>query len=503
MHIGEVWKKLTRKNTGAKEETQRGLHAAHVSDLRSSGVSSALLNSPVDLREPGIPWERRRTIGKKFRLQFPRERHAGWVPAKNRPSPLDLINASNEGRQKELVPLRMGRMAATPFTFLRGSACVMAFDLKRTPVSGISVVIDGDAHLNNFGLYGTPQRDVCFDLNDFDETLVGPWEWDLKRLVASVNVAGRENGLNRRERANAVRRTVLGYRENLERIQSMGVLDVWYLLAYPGRQNPLRKMDAKTEAVFHKSVQKALQQTNTALLTKMAERGVDGRWALRHDPPILTAVDDKTRRKITDSFAEYAKTLTPERRYMLRRYHVVDVAHRVVGVGSVGTRAYLALLFGNGDSDPLFLQVKEAIVPAHAPYLPPLPPEYAHHGKRVVMGERVLQASTDVMLGWTTIDGRPYYVRQMKNLKGSIPVEWLSGKSLEFYVWACGALLARAHARSSDAALISGYCGKSEALDEAMADWAEAYGDQTEADHAVLVKAVKSGKVRAVRDAES
>lgn len=477
-------------------------HAAET-ELPNLVVSLTLLNSDLDLRKPGIPWERRRAIGKGLRRQHPRERHSEWTPAKNRPSPLDLVTASNEGRQTEFVPLRMGRMAASPFTFFRGAACVMAYDLKRTLVSGINVVIDGDAHVNNFGLYGTIQRDVCFDLNDFDETTLGPWEWDLKRLVASVNVAGRENGLNRRERRSAVKGTVAGYRTNLERIQSMGVLDVWYLHAYPGRQNPLRKMNAKTEAILGKSVQKAMRQSNASLLAKAAERGVDGGWAFRHDAPVLTQVDNRMRDKIIDSFSEYAHTLTPERRYMLRRYNVVDVAHRVVGVGSVGTRAYLVLLFGNGDDDPLFLQVKEAVTPAHAPYLPPLPAEYAHEGKRVVMGERVLQASTDVMLGWTTIDGRPYYVRQMKNLKGSIPVEWLSGKSFDFYTWACGALLARAHARSGDAALIAGYCGKSEALDDAMADWAEIYGDQTESDHALLVRAIKSGKVRAVKDSES
>ena len=487
-----------------KDRNRRVAPAARAlksSEMPSLGISFELLASKVDVSKPGIPWERRRTMGKGLQQRHPRELHANWKPHKNRPNPLELIEASNLGRQKEFIPLRMGRMAATPFTFFRGAACVMAYDLKDTPVSGIDVIIDGDAHVNNFGLYGTPQRDVVFDLNDFDETTIGPWEWDLKRLVASVNVAGRENGLNRRERANAVKACVSGYRANLDRLQSMGVLDIWYLFAYPGRQNPLRKMDPKTEAIFGKSLQKARQQTNAALLSKTAERRVNGAWALREDPPILTSVDDATRAKIIDGLSGYGNTLAPERRYMLRRYHVADVGHRVVGAGSVGTRAYLVLLFGNGDDDPLFLQVKEAIVPAHAPYLPPLPSAYSHQGKRVVFGERVLQASTDVMLGWTTIDGRPYYVRQMKNLKGSIPVEWLSGRSFEFYVWACGALLARAHARTSDAALIAGYCGKAEVLDNALVEWAEAYGDQTEVDHAVLVKAIKSGKVKATEDA--
>jgi uncharacterized protein (DUF2252 family) len=374
----------------------------------------------------------------------------------------------------------------------------MAWDLSHTPSSGIQVVMDGDAHVNNFGLFGTPQRDVIFDLNDFDEAVIGPWEWDLKRLVASVNVSGRENGLNRKERRAAVMRCVAGYRANAERLQGMGVLDTWYLHAYPDRENPLVEMDPKSAAMFKKSVAKAKQQTNWTLLAKTANRSVDGAWRLKEDPPVLTRVDASTREKVIDALNEYAETLTRERRYMLSRYHVVDVAHRVVGVGSVGTRAYLALLFGNGDTDPLFLQVKEAIVPAHAPYLPALPNEFAHQGKRVIAGQRALQASSDLMLGWTSIDGRPYYVRQMKNMKGAVPIEWLTGESFDFYAWACGAILARAHARTGDAACIAGYCGNSAVFDEALATWAEAYGDQTEADHSALVKAIKSGRVKAV-----
>jgi len=491
---------MSPKRETAKDKPQASGPAANLHGIESLGISPGITRTKIDLRRHGMPWEQRHAQGKGLRKPVPRVGHAEWVPAKNRPNALDLINASNVGRQKEFIPLRMGRMASSPFAFLRGAACVMAYDLNRSPVSGINVVIAGDAHLNNFGIYGTPQRDVVFDLNDFDETMIGPWEWDLKRLVASVNVAGRENGLSRRERANAVMRSVSGYRANMDRLESMGVLHIWYLHAYPGRDNPLAKMGAKSQAVTAKAVKKALRQTNARLLRKIAERDVNGGWRLREDPPVLTAVDNGTRENIIEALTRYADTLLPERRYMLRRYHVADVAHRVVGVGSVGTRAYLVLLLGSGDDDPLFLQVKEAIVPAHAPYLPPIPIEYSHQGKRVVLGERVLQASTDVMLGWTTMDGRPYYVRQMKNLKGSIPIEWLTGETFDFHAWACGAILARAHARSSDAALIAGYCGKSQVLDTALAKWAEAYGDQTESDHAVLLKAIKSGKVKAVRE---
>jgi uncharacterized protein (DUF2252 family) len=463
-----------------------------------SGVFQAGGGVRTRLREVDNPWPMRHRIGKSLRDRTPRESHSDGHPADDRPDPLDLLAASNVGRQEDLVPLRMGRMSASPFTFLRGAACVMAWDLSRSPNSGIRVIIDGDAHINNFGLYGTPQRDVIFDLNDFDEATVGPWEWDLKRLAASVNVAARENGINKAERGAAVRRAVEGYRWCVGRMESMGVLDVWYEHAYPDTKNPLLKRDPKAQALIGKAVAKARTQTNAMLLRKSAERSPSGGLRLREDPPIQTRVDNKTREKVIQGLEEYAAALSPERFFMLNRYHVVDVVHRVVGVGSVGTRAYLALLMGNDDNDPLFLQVKECASPAHAPYVPPLPKQFEHHGKRVVMGQRALQASSDIMLGPTTVDGRPFFVRQMRNMKASIPVEWLTGETFNFYAQACGALLGRAHARSGDAAAIAGYCGRSRTLDKTLATWAEAYGDQTEQDHAHLVQAIKSGKVKAI-----
>jgi len=450
-----------------------------------------------DLGSEMVPWEQRRADGKALRRAVPRESHAPWKPGKNRPDPLKLLAESNKGRQADLVPLRMGRMASSPFAFLRGSACVMASDLSTLPISGIPVVMDGDAHLNNFGMYGTPQHEVVFDLNDFDEAVVGPWEWDLKRLVASVNVAGRQNGLNRRERAAGVMRAVEGYRFNANRLQSMGVLDVWYLHAYPGRANPLVKIDPKSRAVFNKTFAKAQRTDNHTLLPKIADRTGRGKWTFRDDPPVLTRMGGAAKAKAIDALNRYALTLGAERRMMLGRYHVADVAHRVVGVGSVGTRAYLVLLFGNGDDDPLFLQVKESVEPAHGPYLPPRTEEYRHNGKRVMTGQRALQASSDPMLGYTAIDGRDYYVRQMKNLKASVPVEWLTGASFNFYAWLCGAILARAHARTGDPARIAGYCGTSKVLDEALAQWAEGYGDQTEQDHERLVAAIRRGEIKA------
>jgi uncharacterized protein (DUF2252 family) len=481
---------------GRSRSTSPDSTSIDLRDLRMPADSNKL-----DLRYPRVPWERRREIGKALRQRTPRESHGNKASAtQKRPDPLALLELSNRGRQEQLIPLRMGRMAASPFAFLRGSACVMAWDLSKTMSSGINVIIDGDAHLNNFGMYGTPQRDVIFDLNDFDEATIGPWEWDLKRLVASVNVAGRQNGLGPGERAEAVLQCVAGYRWNIQRLQGMGVLDVWYLHAYPGRENTLIKMDSKSDAIFRKTAAKAITQTNATLLAKLAQREVNGGWRFRESPPILTRVKDSTRDQIIGGLNLYSRSLPPERAYMLSQYHVVDIAHRIVGIGSVGTRAYLALLFGNCDSDPLFLQVKEAAPPAHGPYLPPLPKAYADHGRREVMGQTSLQASSDVMLGHTVIDGRPYLVRQMKNMKASIETTDLTGKSFGFYAWACAALLARGHSRSGDAAAIAGYCGGNAVLDEALVTWAEDYGDQTERDHQRLVSAIKTGRVAAITE---
>ncbi|MGK7916228.1 MAG: DUF2252 domain-containing protein [Prochloraceae cyanobacterium] len=440
-------------------------------------------------------WLERREIGKALRERISRESHAHWKTPADRPNPLDILRATNEGRQEHLIPLRMGRMAASPFAFLRGAAAVMAWDLAQTPVSGLQVIIDGDAHLNNFGLYGTPQRTVVFDLDDFDEVTHGSWEWDLKRLAASVNVAGREKGLRKSQRREAVLECVAGYRENANRLQSLRVLEVWYLHHYLGQENPLLKPDAKTQAIGRKAVAKAKEKNNVTLLPKVAQRSIGGDWSFLDRPPILQRTDEETAQKVIASLVPYAKTLSPERSFMFQRYRVADVAHRVVGVGSVGLRAYLVMLFGNDDRDPLFLQVKEAVTPSFAPYTFPLPGELKHEGRRVVLGQRSLQAATDVLLGWTSIDGRPYYVRQMKNMKGSMPLEWLKGSAFATYARACGTLLARAHARSGDIAKIAGYCGKSAVLERAIADFAEAYGDQTERDYEAFVKAIESGQI--------
>jgi uncharacterized protein (DUF2252 family) len=441
----------------------------------------------------------RHKMGAALRRLVPHGAHASWRPPRNRPNPVDVVEAGNAGRQEHLVPLRMSRMSASPFAFLRGAASVMAWDLSHTPVTGIQLFIDGDAHVDNFGFYGSPQGDVLIDLNDFDEATTGPWEWDLKRLVASVNVAARENGMARKERRRAVMHAVLGYRFNIARVSEMGILEVWSLSASPERDQEVVKVPRKPWALIQKVAAKARATTNKTLLPKVAQRHSDGGWRFADDPPVLTRADAGTRAMVAAALVEYAESLSPAYRSMFRRYALADVAHRVVGVGSVGTRAYLALLFGNGDHDPLFLQVKEATLPAHAPYLPVPALRFADQGLRVISGQRALQALGDPLLGHTTIDGRPYYVRQMKNMKASMPVALMTGPSFDFWAFTCGALLARAHARSGDAARISGYCGDDDTLDRALAAFAEAYGDQTDADHAALVQAIKRGRVQSAR----
>jgi uncharacterized protein (DUF2252 family) len=435
-------------------------------------------------------------MGQALRASCPRESHAEWQAPEDRPDPLHLLAASNRGRLADLVPLRMGRMASSTFAFLRGSACVMAWDLSRMPDTGLNVIIDGDAHIDNFGLFGTAEGEVVFDLNDFDETLVGPWIWDLKRLCASVNVAGRDNGFSRRERHATVMQCAAGYRRAITRLATMSTLEIWYQHALADHFAAEFGGDNKVRSIIRKAEERARAQENRTLYGKVTEPG-DGGPRFRSDPPLLVRADDDTREALIEALYGYTETVSRERAYMLRRYRVVDAAHRVVGVGSVGTRAWVVLLIGNNPDDPLFLQVKEAVKPAAAPYAPPLPRDFRHHGRRVVHGQRLLQATGDPLLGWTTLDGRPYYVRQMRNMKGGVPTEWLAPGPLGFFSGGFAALLARGHARTGDAAVIAGYCGSSKALDEALADWAEQYGDQVEQDFQHLRKAVTSGQIKA------
>lgn len=448
-----------------------------------------------ELRKPLEPVAERVRMGQALRNDCPREAHAEWKAPAKRPDPLDLLALSNRGRQAHLVPLRMGRMASSAFAFLRGSACVMAWDLAQLPDTGLNVIIDGDAHIDNFGLFGTPEGEVVFDLNDFDETMVGPWIWDLKRLCASVNVAGRDNGFSRRERHATVMSCVAGYRRSILNLANMSTLAVWYQHSLADHFATEFGGDNKVRSIIRKAEEKARSQENSRLYEKVIEHST-GTPRFREDPPLLVRVDDATREAIIKSLYGYCETVSRERAYMLRRYRVIDAAHRVVGVGSVGTRAWLVLLQGNNPDDPLFLQVKEAVKPAAAPYAPPPPHDFRHHGRRVVHGQRLLQAAGDPLMGWTSMGGRPYYVRQMRNMKGGIPTDWLAPGPLAFFSGGFAALLARGHARTGDAAVIAGYCGNARVLDETLADWAEQYGDQVESDYQQLKAAVASGQVK-------
>ena len=458
----------------------------------------------IDLRMGVESWDKRRQAGKRLRDAVPYAAQAGLPPEPTRPDPVALIEAAHRGRQPALIPLRVARMATSPFAFLRGAAHVMAWDLSRGPRSGIDVVMNGDAHTDNFGLFGTPQRDIVLDLNDFDEVTIGPWEWDLKRLAAGIAVATGDAGASSSARRDAVMEAVSGYQHTMRRLAPQGSLDVWYQTTRADAPHLAGvRMDAEARAVVRRAVDKARRRNNRSLLGQLAERRTDGSWRLQTDPPILTPVDEATRDGIVTGLERYAETLPRERRFMLDRYHVVDVAHRVVGIGSVGTRAYVALLFGNSDADALFLQVKEAVRPAHAPYLPGMPAPYAdHEGERVIYGQRLLQAVGDPLLGWTSIAGRPFYVRQMKNLKGAIPLARMAGASLLTFSYADGALLARAHARTGDAAALTGYCGsgKNRDLSAAIADWAAAYAERNAADFARFRAAIASGRLEAAEN---
>ncbi len=448
------------------------------------------------------PLAERAAIGRARRRTVPRAAHGDWRPDATRPDPVALLVAGNAGRDPGLVPLRMGRMARSPFAFLRGAAAVMAADLAATPASGIPVFVDGDAHLGNFGLFGTPDAQVVVDLNDFDEVLVGPWEWDLKRLTASLEVAGREIGLAPAERAHAVRGASAGYRGEIRALAALPVLALWQRRTavadlFAGAPPAWAPADG-VAAVLERARAKAAQSGHAALLARTARRDdATGCWRFVPQPPVLTALDDEARHAVAAGLADYLGSLPPERRYLMQRYRLADVAHRVVGVGSVGLRAYCALLFGHDDDDPLLLQVKQAAPPAHGPFTAPLPAELAHDGRRVVYGQRLMQAFGDPLLGWATIAGRPFYVRQMRNLKASFEPERMSPPMFAAFAWAYGTLLARSHARTGDAAAIGGYCGAGGELDDALAGWAVAYADRTEADHAALRAAIARGEVEA------
>ncbi|MGE3799290.1 MAG: DUF2252 domain-containing protein, partial [Thermomicrobiales bacterium] len=390
------------------------------------------------------------------------------------------------------LPHRYGRLLTSPFAFLRGAAIVMAHDLVDTPVTGLRAWICGDAHLGNIGGYATPERNLVLDLNDFDETLEGPWEFDVKRLATSIVVAGRSNGLSDAGCRDAAESSVRSYRKRMRELAEMRFLDAWYT-----------RLDAEdasehfdNDEVIKQAIAKGRRRTNAGSMTKLTE-AVGEEYRLINNPPLMSHRTQSLNGRMPETWAGYRASLTRERRMLLDRYRIIDVALRVVGVGSVGLRCFVILLLGNDDDDPLFLQLKEARPSVLETF--GLRTPFANHGKRVVTGQRIMQAASDLFLGWTRVGSVDYYVRQLRDMKFSVPLEKLDTRDVTAYADLCGRTLARAHACSTDPAWIGGYLGRGDGFDHAVSDFAVAYADQTERDYESLVAAVGSGKVAAER----
>jgi uncharacterized protein (DUF2252 family) len=436
--------------------------------------------------------------GKALRASVPRSAHARFTPPPGRPDAVTAVQESGRGRIEALTPLRVGRMAASPFAFLRGSAGMMAYDLAHgTPVTGVGAQLCGDAHAANFGIYGDARGGLVIDLNDFDETVHGPWEWDLKRLAASLVLAGREAGAGEERCAEAARCAVGSYRRTMRLLAAMPAAEAWNAIA---DEKLVSHSDARDLlGTLERVAAKARRNTSARFAAKATEDDGAGGRRFVDAPPVLRRVPDGEAAAVAASLAAYLRTLPADRLPLLARYAVHDVAFRVVGTGSVGTRSYVVLLLDHRGT-PLVLQVKEARPSALRPHLPAAgfaQEDVGHEGRRVVLGQKRMQVVSDILLGWTTVGGRAFQVRQFRNRKGSVDPGELAGDQIDDYARMTGALLARAHAHSADPRLLTGYCGKGDGLDKAVRRFAVAYADRTEADHADLVAAVRKGRVAA------
>ena len=463
---------------------------------------------------PHFTASERAARGRSARAECPRSSHAGFELADGR-DPVAILEAQAPARVPELVPVRYGRMLVSPFTFYRGAAAVMAHDLAPTPRAGLRVQLCGDAHLSNVGGYASPERSLVFDLNDFDETLPGPFEWDVKRLAASFEIAGRDRDFTKAQRNAAVLSSVRSYREWMRRLAAARNLDVWYArLDVATIERNLREQQATRQAAgVVKAAAKARTKDSLKAFAKLTAV-VDGEPRIVSDPPLIVSAADLAEEAgirfeylegvVHQLFREYRETLQHDRRHLLEEFRMVDLARKVVGVGSVGTRCWILLLLGRDGEDPLFLQIKEAQASVLEPYLGRS--EYENHGERVVAGQRLMQSTSDIFLGWLhskeTLDGaeRDFYVRQLWDWKTSVDLDTILPKGLELYGEVCGFLLARAHACSGDRIAIASYLGKGDAFDRALAEFAVVYADQNERDHAALASAAREGRIQVRND---
>jgi uncharacterized protein (DUF2252 family) len=483
------------------------------------------MTTPVSSREQAAPfasaWRRahltvdeRKARGLAARQQAPRSSHGRWEPAPDRPDPVALLEEQAATRVPMLVPIRYGRMLVSPFTFYRGAALIMATDLAPTPRSGVTVQLCGDAHLSNFGLFGSPERQMLFDINDFDETLPGPWEWDVKRLAASFEIMGRDRGFAPADRRAIVMAGVAEYRDRMRQAAGMGTLDAWYdhfeagmLLNLVRKEVRVKRVSRSEARATQEMVAKAATRDSTRVLARRADN-VDGELRIVADPPLIIPVEDlitpgseweDPAPLIKKMLSSYRRTLG-QHHHPIEEFRYVHVAYKMVGVGSVGTRCYIMLLLGRDHNDPLFLQIKEAQASVLERFL--RPSSYPHHGQRVVAGQRLMQAATDIFLGWQRIKGldgvtRDYYVRQFQDWKGSADTDTMLVPGATLYSRMCAATLARAHARWGDRIAIASYLGKGDAFDRAIADFSAVYADQNERDYAAFAAAVRSGRLTA------
>ena len=434
-----------------------------------------------------LPLPERRARGKSLRNAVGRTENGVWAPRKGRSDPVATILAANTGRLRQLLPIKMGRMAASPFAFFRGAAPLMAADLATSPVTGLRVQICGDAHVRNLGAYATPEGNLVFDINDFDETIAGPWEWDLKRLATSLVLAGREAGEAKSACRESVEEMSRSYRTSMSRFAAMGVCELARVEIRRGvRGTPVHEVLHKARRVTPHETLKNLTVTARRTGHRFHDR-----------PPVLRHVDARTRHEVLKSLRNYHKTVPTSHQWILQAYDPVDVAFKIVGTGSVGTRDYVVLLFGNGIGDPFILQIKEELPSCYAPYLSGVA-SVKHEGQRVAEGQKRMQTAADPFLGYTTIDGRHFLVRQLSDHKAAINPMNLRGTALLQYALVCGDVLAKGHARTGDAAAIAGYCGNSTKLDAALGDFAKLYADQTEDDYTEFKNAIAKGRVRAL-----